>query len=41
MKVMGPTRMQGSCFHRIVKGFVCQAGDITRGMGLALYSVLL
>jgi hypothetical protein len=27
--------MQGSCFHRIVKGFVCQGGDVTRGAILA------
>ncbi len=26
-------RLQGNKFHRIVKGFVCQGGDIVRGDG--------
>ena len=28
---MGCLGAQGNRFHRIVEGFICQAGDITRG----------
>ncbi|KAK9843455.1 hypothetical protein WJX81_003485 [Elliptochloris bilobata] len=28
-----PLHFKGNCFHRVVKGFICQAGDINRGDG--------
>ena len=34
-----PLHFQGSCFHRIIAGFMVQGGDITHGTGMGGESI--